>query len=539
MIPSAPPWTRKLGGALWKACTTERAALLLVLVLAVATRFFRLGAESLWLDEAITFHRSAAPFADLVADAKASYHNPAYFLLVKGWMTFGDSEAMLRFPSACLGVLKVLAVYALGRIVGGRWVAFGAALVIIVNPSAVAFDQEARMYALYVFGASIAMCGVLFLVGHPEQAAIKLWRSSHDPRTQGTSPRAARMAWLAFVAGAVVSLYSHGTATLFLVACSCVALLFIAVRPLERRTFFSNWVIANLIVLAAFSPWLIQLFEQATVVGQKFWLPMPSNEAIIKAVRRVYLWGDVPWLWVLILALATAGSFALRKSPLSVLSLWMFALLGPVLLLVASLRQPIFMQRVFLWSAVPFAVLAGAGLVALKAEWKKALALGTFLALGGVVLEKTYYSVYGKKPRWRDALTFVSRHHDPKEKVFAISRRENRLLEYYFGRRSQPLDRFPYHEVRSDWSPAQDRLVAGVPGVWTIRARALETAASVTRTLEARGRRELSKKFGRSLLVEYFSLGGESRKFQKGTSPRKKRPSSQKQRGRRQPNSSR
>jgi hypothetical protein len=217
----------------------------------------------------------------------------------------------------------------------------------------------------------------------------------------------------------------------------------------------------------------------------------------------------------------------------------MFAILGPVLILVASLRQPIFIQRVFLWSAVPFAVLAGAGLVLLKAEWKKALVLATFLALGGVVLDKTYYSVKGKKPRWRDALTFISRHLEPKDKVLAISRRENRLLEYYFGRRSQPFARFEYTEPRGSSAHYYDRLVAGASAVWTIRARPLANAVDVRRALEARGRRELSKGFGRSLVVEYFSLGAEARKFQKGTRLRKKRPSSQKRRERRQPASSR
>jgi len=505
-LPLTPPWPRALPEKLGRLGRREGVIVLVLALLAIATRFYQLGAESLWLDEAITYHRARVPFGELVADAKTNHHDPAYFLLVKAWMVFGDSEFVLRAPSACAGVLNVLAVYALGRVVGGRWVGLGAALVILLNLASVKYDQEARMYASYALGATIAIAGLMWLLDHPEKAGLRLWRLARDAEERQVPLAGVRLAWLAFWFGAVVTLYSHATAALFIVACSLVALVFIAVRPRQRRDFFVNWVIANLAVLLGFSLWLTQFTEQTAVVaGGGFWMKYPTLRDVQVALRLILLSYPVPWVWALILALTLRGSFALRKKPLLLAALWMFSVLGPGLLLLVSLRQPVFMHRQFLWAAAPFAVLVGAGLVAPVREWRRSVALVAYLVLGTMLLQKFYYEPM-RKARWRDAIALVKRNLQPGDVVLTIGNREVRMLEYYFGRRSRPLARFVYTDFPGDWEGTYDKLIADAPAVWTIRSGPSPSAKEARQVLTSRGRRDVTRSFGKRLVVERYAL---------------------------------
>jgi len=504
-----PPWTRELVERARRIASREPAAVAAVLILAAGTRFYGLGLESLWLDEAATYHRAMMPLSELVADAKVNHHNPAYFLMMSLWLKLGlgDSEAMLRAPSAFFGVLKALAVYGMGRVVGGRWLAFAAALVIVLNPGSLAYDQEARMYALYALAASVAMGGVLFLLDHPEQASLPLWQLTR-PHERGQFPRGTRNAWLAFVAGMTVAYYCHGTAAVFAMACSLVALVFVIARPRERRGFIVNWTLANGLALLAFSPWLFDLFEQTEVVANGgFWLGYPSGATILRSIRLVYLFGKEPAMWVIILTLAVFGSIALRKKPLVLAALWLFTLLGPALLLLLSLRESIFMHRLFVWCASPLAVITGAALVTRPPDWRRGLGLAAFLVLGLFVLRGSTYYGRSQKPRWREALNVMIRNLDRLDKIIAIGGREKPLLEYYFGRTTRPYLRFEYEELPERWSAKRlERSIKGARTVWTIRARETPEADLARALLAERGKKDYERIFVTSLLVERYAM---------------------------------
>src|SRR5581483_7790592 len=80
----------------------------------LALRVYRLGAQSLWLDEGGTWAEvTGQGWAKLLADlwsTNAAY--PLYHLLLKGWVALvGDSEWALRFPSALSGAVAVVAIF--------------------------------------------------------------------------------------------------------------------------------------------------------------------------------------------------------------------------------------------------------------------------------------------------------------------------------------------------------------------------------------------------------------------------------------------
>src|SRR5687768_2609045 len=90
---------------------------LLFFVLAFVPRLYRLGAQSLWLDEGGTWSEVIgrtgkgwlALFGELWSK-DAGY--PLYHLLLKVWVSVaGDAEWALRFPSALAGAAAVSVLY--------------------------------------------------------------------------------------------------------------------------------------------------------------------------------------------------------------------------------------------------------------------------------------------------------------------------------------------------------------------------------------------------------------------------------------------
>src|SRR5436305_4634131 len=97
---------------------------LLLFVIGLALRLYRLGAQSLWLDEGGTWSevtgRTGKGWLALLGELfskDAAY--PLYHILLKAWVTLaGDSEWALRFPSALAGAATVIVLYYAARPMG-------------------------------------------------------------------------------------------------------------------------------------------------------------------------------------------------------------------------------------------------------------------------------------------------------------------------------------------------------------------------------------------------------------------------------------
>ena len=130
-------------------------------------RLFRLGSQSLWVDEVLTWRsayigRSIGPLEVL-----ENVHGPFYSLVLHLWGgLFGDSEWALRMPSALAGIALVPAT----AWVAGRWLgpstAVAAAWLAAGSPFLIWYAQEARNYSM------LMLCSVLaagFLLGMRER----------------------------------------------------------------------------------------------------------------------------------------------------------------------------------------------------------------------------------------------------------------------------------------------------------------------------------------------------------------------------------
>lgn len=104
--------------------------------------FFRLGAWSLWLDEALTLADSRRPWQQA---------NPLGYALMGAFLGLFEGrpdEFLLRLPSAALGWLGIPLTWWAFRPVAGRRVAAAAALIVACSAWHLHWSQQARFYTL-------------------------------------------------------------------------------------------------------------------------------------------------------------------------------------------------------------------------------------------------------------------------------------------------------------------------------------------------------------------------------------------------------
>jgi len=229
---------------------TERMWDLLISLIAFAavfTRWYRIGAESLWLDEATSIFLAKMPIHQLIGWTAADIHPPLFYLLLHFCLRLGDSETVMRGLSALVGCLTVPVMYAMGRTLFNRRVGLFSALLLVFSPLHLWYSQEARMYALVTF---LTACSVYCL--------LLMLRSNN------------RFVRLGYILSTTMALYTHYYAFFVLLFQNLFMVYLFCAQP-SRRRLISTWVTAQIIVLLCFSPWLPILIRQVTS-GEGGWV---------------------------------------------------------------------------------------------------------------------------------------------------------------------------------------------------------------------------------------------------------------------------
>jgi 4-amino-4-deoxy-L-arabinose transferase-like glycosyltransferase len=149
--------------------------LTLVLLLGSVLRLYRLGANSLWIDEFSTLDLARHSPADILRlSSSANFIPPLYFLLVHGALqVLGESEVALRLWSAVAGIATIPVVWLLTRdMTGSRPTADFAATLLAISPLHLWYSQEARPYSLLLF---FGCCSLLALQRAAQTNSMSYW----------------------------------------------------------------------------------------------------------------------------------------------------------------------------------------------------------------------------------------------------------------------------------------------------------------------------------------------------------------------------
>jgi len=219
--------------------------LILLLLAAFALRLYRLDHQEIWGDEAHSAYVSKLPLLSAVSP-RTETNPPLYHLLLYFWGGLtGSSVFALRFLSLVWGVLTVPLVYRLARLAFGELVGFLAALLCAISPFQVYYSQEARMYALATFSATLSM----FLFAR----IVSGEREESRPRRVAGNLRGLRGLWIAYFLATAAAIFTHYYA-LFVVVAQNVALLALWRHDRGR---LRRWLSVQAVLALSYLPWVL------------------------------------------------------------------------------------------------------------------------------------------------------------------------------------------------------------------------------------------------------------------------------------------
>ena len=161
--PSPSPSLRRIASAVGARRYAVGGACLLIV--AAALRFYDLGANSLWHDEAVAAIIAQGTLSEAVINAGTSYSNtspPLYLIALWAVQKVASTEFSLRFMSAAASLLTVGALlFWMPRLGIARGAAFLAALLATLSVAAIDHAQDAREYSVDALFAVMIIAGTL------------------------------------------------------------------------------------------------------------------------------------------------------------------------------------------------------------------------------------------------------------------------------------------------------------------------------------------------------------------------------------------
>ena len=370
----------------------QRSAPLIITLGGFALRLYRLGADSLWYDETVSAHLASKSIPDLIAHTARDIHPPGYYALLHLWTRLaGDTEFALAFFSVVFGVLLIPLTYALARRLLGRAAAPWAALLVAISPFNVWYSQEVRMYTL---GA------VLGLVAF--WCALKITnRQIGKSANQQTSAATKRGCIVGYILAAAVGLYVLYYFAFLLVTLNLLAIGYLLWNRRFRK--LRTWLLAQVIVLALYLPWLPIAWRQATNPPVPPWRGfILFHEVLLEAWAALSLGQSVQPIQVWPLLVVTGVLFLLglqsqhhRSTNLPIsqstnlpdyqspVLLVAYTFVPLLLIYLASLITPLYHVRYLFTYAPAIYVLLGAGIAWLtRRVWPLAVAATLAMVIG-------------------------------------------------------------------------------------------------------------------------------------------------------------
>lgn len=438
----------------------EDAAPWLLFFITIAGGIFRvllLDKNGLWLDETFSIWMAKHTVGDMLQWlVSIDQHPPLYYFLLHFWTRLnGDSPYFARLFSVLFGTATIPIIYLIGKRMSGIVMGLAAAAILAFSTINIYYAQEARMYTLLIFNASVAILALVRLLTDPRSVRpigsqfrdyVHAWRTlrQEEPATGGLnlkdmtrnhkglrgwifrhrwSPMQSvetDLAWVAFIFFTALTLYGHNTAVFFVIAINIFifGLLFFqkASRSNTHLSFmapsFVNWIKAQVGTFLLWSPWVYFFIKQASAVYQRFWIPDPTGDGVFQFIKSLlYPSTGIPanmarGIWILFLVVLVLGLVNYRKRIsqfMFLAALFAIPILGELLV---SIWRPIFSGRTLIWISIPLFLLLAAGVAQFKFRILVFFMLGCLVTVN-FFSTSDYYRFFQKED-WNTAARTVA-----------------------------------------------------------------------------------------------------------------------------------
>jgi mannosyltransferase len=457
-------------------------ALLLIVLLGLALRFYNLTAQSFWWDEAFSAAVSTQALPRIVSITSADVHPPLYYFLLHYWEElFGTSDFAVRSLSVLFGVSAIPIIYVLGRRLFDEEVGLVSALILAISSFNVAYSQEARMYSLMLV---LALLSMYFFIRFLEQNTLAIS--------------------IGYVLSTVLLLYTHVFGLLIVIAQNIY--LFTLLLSRERSFRLRHWIGLEAVVIALFAAWVPVVINRA----QGAIKPLLGVNTLTQTLTVFS--GSTLLLWLFV-ALAVLSLFAVRKisaptrwrEPLTALEsyswnvrlthvatvyflvVWLVTInvLPYVISLVSNYH--IYLSKYVIAASAALYLLVGKGVRNINYNYAKIAVVGIIILLSASSLQ-TYYAT-PTKPQARDVMSYVDSNAKRGDLILVYPGSDAMIFNWYNERADLTAKNFPanYTDLWSKSAEANIKElgsdVAGHNRVWIISTTGHEYTVDLVKAL--------------------------------------------------------
>jgi mannosyltransferase len=440
-------------------------------------RLYRLGDESLWLDEVYSvLDVTTRSLPEIVLLPLDKLHLPVYYLILRFWTAlFGFSEASLRAPSAFFGIASIVAIYLVATRLYDEQVGVLSAAVLALSSYHVHYSQETRMYSLFVLLTILSYYWLLRL------AAERSRRSAAG-----------------YLGTTILLAYTHPFSLFVLLAQN----IYVFVAPLfgQHETLtvsFRRWIPLQTVLGALIAPWLALALASSTddSVGQwieepvlsDFWgvlvtyLGWGASERellvggeLLVDVRLVALWLIIALVLVALSNRALVRSRTRRYVPTLrrrhdgtahralLLVCWVVVpIVVPILL--SSVLSPMLVPRYTIPASAGLFVLLASGIRALR--YAHVNVLVACVLVGLLVFPFVGYYAVDHRPQWDPATDYVEENADTDDLVLVHEGPHSQYpFFHYFDREDVTTEAV----ANFDGDPQLQAAIEGEDTIWFV-----------------------------------------------------------------------
>lgn len=443
--------------------------LILILIFGSLLRLYGLNNQSLWNDELSSWKCSSYDNLSTVINrgVRPDVYPPGYqIFLYFVEKCIGDSEIILRFPSAVSGVLSVLVIFFIGLRLYSYKEGLIASALMAVLWCPIYYSQEARAYSMLLLFTLLA---TYFWISVLESLSKKVRLSYYTT--------------FGYIITAIISSYLHYFGLYLIALQGLFAILFF----IRRRQALAYILLIYFPILLAYLPWLPTMWEHLN--KGPIWIKPPGSITFAFVRYLHFLFNKSKTLLLFVLMLY---SFLFVRSLYNILKFKEYknirtALLSPGLLLVLWLIIPF--VGVYIKSILSAPVLTPRNLIiSLPAAYlllsrsitqlplrSRNKAIIAFVIVGlflfHVIFRMDYYSE-AHKEQFREAVGFIVEHdHLYKGSLIIGYAWSREYLNYYFERKGSDRRVYAMAGQEKDISNVAEVISTESPQyIWYIRA---------------------------------------------------------------------
>lgn len=328
------------------------------------------------MDELTSVLYTRETWGDLIGPiGRVDVHPPLYYIMQKVWLVFGHTPAAMRTLPVLLGTACIPVLFLIGRRAIGTRAGIVAAFLLTTAPLHVEQARQLRMYPLLTLATLMAIAGLVHAL------------STFDRDRSRSSGGTRWAAWSAYVAGAILAFYAHGTALLLPVLATFVVIA-LRLAGLATNPELRSCLWAGVAIALGIAPWMLVLHGHVMNTLGDFWIPEPTLRYVLGQFS-----GLLPYprpVKVLFVLLCAAGLWTLRGR---LASLWLVCGISagqPLSMWVLSFVRPVLLIRAMVWPTALLMLLPAAALARLKRNTWIGVATAALVLLQALSLQAQY-----------------------------------------------------------------------------------------------------------------------------------------------------